>query len=152
VRNVSENPIKMIDISGKETIYRSATAVGKIILKKSTIKTIRESGIKKGDPLTVGEITAILGVKKTPELIPLCHNIPIKQVDVEYEFLEDSIETRCTVITYAQTGVEMEALLGVTTALLNIFDMTKYLEKDKGGQYPDTAITDIRILDKRKGE
>ena len=146
------DPVKMIDVSGKETVYRSATAVGSIRLKKSTVKTIKEQGIKKGDPLTVGEIAAILAVKKTPELIPLCHNIPIGQVDVEYEFTEDSIEARCRVVTIAQTGVEMEALMGVATALLNIWDMTKYLEKDADGQYPDAAITDIRVVEKRKGE
>ena len=149
---MSEDPIKMVDVSGKEIVYRSATAAGKIKLKKSTIKTIREAGIKKGDPLTVGEVAAILAVKKTPELIPLCHNIPIGQVDVEYMLSEDSVEARCTVVTNAQTGVEMEALMGVTTALLNIWDMTKYLEKDEDGQYPDAVITDIRVLEKRKGE
>ena len=146
------DPVKMIDVSGKETVYRSATAVGRIRLKKTTVEAIKEQGIKKGDPLTVGEIAAILAVKKTPELIPLCHNIPIGQVDVEYEFMENSIEARCRVATNAQTGVEMEALMGVATALLNIWDMTKYLEKDADGQYPDAVITDIRVVEKRKGE
>ena len=146
------DPIKMIDVSGKETVYRAATAAGSIILKKSTVKAIKEKGIKKGDPLAVGEIAAILAVKKTPELIPLCHNIPIGQVDVEYTFNESSIEARCTVITNAQTGVEMEALTGVATALLNIWDMTKYLEKDENGQYPEARITDIRVIEKRKGK
>ena len=146
------DPVKMIDVSGKEIVYRSATAVGSIKLKKTTVETIKEKGIKKGDPLTVGEIVAILAVKNTPELIPLCHNIPISQVDVSYSFNKDSVEAVCTVITNAQTGVEMEALMGVTTALLNIWDMTKYLEKDENGQYPDTEITDIRVIEKRKGQ
>jgi cyclic pyranopterin phosphate synthase len=152
VRNVSEDPIKMVDVSGKEVVYRTATATGKIKLKETTIKTIKEAGIKKGDPLTVGEIAAILAVKKTPELIPLCHNISIGRVDVEYRLTDDSVEALCTVVTNAQTGVEMEALTGVTVALLNIWDMTKYLEKDEDGQYPDTVITDIRVLEKRKEE
>lgn len=151
-RNVSKDPVKMIDVSGKETVYRTATAVGSIKLKKTTIKAIKEAGIKKGDPLTVGEIAALLAVKKTPELIPLCHNIPIGQVDVEYKLAENNVEARCTVVTNAQTGVEMEALMGVTTALLNIWDMTKYLEKDMDGQYPDTVITDVHVLEKRKGK
>jgi len=142
----------MIDVSGKETVYRQATAVGSIKRKKTTIETIKKGQIKKGDPLTMGETAAILAVKKTPELIPLCHNIPIGKVDVTYTFTEDSVEARCTVVTNAQTGVEMEALMGVTTALLNIWDMTKYLEKDEKGQYPDAVITDIRVLEKRKGE
>lgn len=149
---MSKDPVKMIDVSEKETVYRSATAAGRIKLKKTTIKQIKEAGIRKGDPLTVGEIAAILSVKKTPELIPLCHNIPIGQIDVTYSIAEDSVEARCTVVTYAQTGVEMEALMGVTTALLNIWDMTKYLEKDMDGQYPDTVITDVRVVEKRKGE
>lgn len=149
---MSKDPVNMVDVTEKKTVYRSATAVGQIGLKKTTVMIIKKEGIRKGDPLTVGEIAAILAVKKTPELIPLCHNIPIGKVSVEYEFDEDSIEARCTVITSAQTGVEMEALMGVTTALLNIWDMTKYLEKDDEGQYPDAVITDIQVLEKRKGE
>jgi len=149
---MSEDPIKMVDISGKETVYRSATAVGVIRLNKTTIDTIRSGGIKKGDPLSVGEIAAILAVKRTPELIPLCHNIPIGKVDVQYVIMDEGVEARCAVVTNAQTGVEMEALMGVTTALLNIWDMTKYLEKDEQGQYPETAISDVRVLEKRKGE
>ena len=149
---MSEDPIRMVDVSGKEVVYRTATASGKIKLKKTTIKAIKEAGIKKGDPLTVGEVAAILAVKKTPELIPLCHNIPIGKVDVEYRLTDDAVEAFCSVVTNAQTGVEMEALTGVTVALLNIWDMTKYLEKDEDGQYPDTAIIDIHVVEKRKGE
>ena len=149
---MSEDPIKMIDVSGKKVVSRKAIAAGVIKLKASTVEAIREGKIKKGDPLTVGEIAAILAVKKTPELIPLCHNIPIGKAHVEYKFGENSIEARCTVTTNAQTGVEMEALAGVTMALLNIWDMTKYLEKDEDGQYPDAVITDIRVLEKVKGK
>jgi cyclic pyranopterin phosphate synthase len=149
---VSEDPIKMIDVSGKKYVSRKAVAAGVIKLKKSTVETIRQGKIKKGDPLTVGEIAAILAVKKTPELIPLCHNIPIGKAYVEYFLGEDTVEARCTVTTNAQTGVEMEALAGVSTALLNIWDMTKYLEKDEKGQYPDSIITDIRVLEKVKGK
>ena len=149
---MSENPIKMIDVSDKETVKRTATATGKIKLKKSTVKAIREERIKKGNPLTIGEIAAIFAVKRTPELIPLCHNILIGHVDIDYMLTEDSVETRCTIITEAKTGVEMEALMGVTIALLNIWDMTKYLEKDEKGQYPDAIITDIKVVEKRKGE
>ena len=142
----------MIDVSGKETVARKAVATGVIRLKASTVDTIRKGEIKKGDPLTVGEIAAILAVKNTPELIPLCHNIPIGKAHVEYTLGETSIEARCTVTTNARTGVEMEALTGVTMALLNIWDMTKYLEKDEEGQYPDTAIADIRVIEKVKGK
>jgi cyclic pyranopterin phosphate synthase len=150
MKKMNENPINMVNITSKENVFRSATASGKIMLRKATIKSIRESGIKKGDPLTVGEIAAILAVKNTPMFIPLCHNIPIGKVDVVYRLSEKFIDAECTVITNSQTGVEMEALMGVTIALLNIWDMTKYLEKDEKGQYPDTVITDIKIIEKRK--
>ena len=149
---MSEDPIKMIDVSDKKVVTRKAVAAGVIKLKASTVEAIRDGKIKKGDPLTVGEVAAILAVKKTPELIPLCHNIPIGKAHVEYILGSDTIEARCTVTTNAQTGVEMEALAGVTTALLNIWDMTKYLEKDENGQYPDAVITDIRVLEKVKGK
>jgi cyclic pyranopterin phosphate synthase len=147
---VSKDPIRMIDVSKKETVARKAVAAGVIRLKASTVDAIRKGEIKKGDPLTVGEIAAILAVKNTPDLIPLCHNIPIGRVHVEYTLGETTIEARCTVTTYAKTGVEMEALAGVTIALLNIWDMTKYLEKDDDGQYPDTVITDVRVIEKVK--
>jgi cyclic pyranopterin phosphate synthase len=152
VRNLSEYPVKMIDISGKNDVFRTASAVGKIKLKRTTIDAIRKAEIKKGDPLTVGEIAAILAVKKTPELIPLCHPIPIGKVDLDYILSEDHIEARCTVVTFAQTGVEMEALTGTMTALLNVWDMVKYLEKDDKGQYPNAVITDVRVLEKVKGK
>jgi len=149
---VSKDPIRMIDVSGKETVARKAVAAGIIKLKASTVEAIRQGKIKKGDPLTVGEIAAILAVKNTPDLIPLCHNIPIGKAHVEYTLSETTIEARCTVTTYAKTGVEMEALAGVTVALLNIWDMTKYLEKDGDGQYPDTRISEIRVIEKVKGK
>lgn len=146
------DPIRMIDVSGKKFVARKATASGIIKLKPSTVETIKDGRIKKGDPLTVGEVAAILAVKNTPDLMPLCHNIPIGKADVTYIIGENTIEARCTVVTNAQTGVEMEALAGVTVALLNIWDMTKYLEKDEKGQYPDAVITDIKVLEKVKGE
>lgn len=149
---MSKDPIRMIDVSGKETVARKAVAAGIIKLKASTVEAIRQGKIKKGDPLTVGEIAAILAVKNTPDLIPLCHNIPIGKAHVEYTLSETTIEARCTVTTYAKTGVEMEALAGVTVALLNIWDMTKYLEKDGDGQYPDTRISEIRVIEKVKGK
>jgi len=147
---MSKDPIKMIDVSPKETIYRTAKATGVIKLKKTTIQAIKEHSVKKGDPLTVGEVAAILGAKKTPELIPLCHNIPLGKIDVTYSLTDDTVRAYCTVTTRAQTGVEMEALVGVTTALLCIWDMVKYLEKDADGQYPEVVITDIRVVEKRK--
>ncbi len=147
----SIDPIRMVDISEKDVVHREAEASGRIKLKRETVEAIRSGGVMKGDPLTTSEIASILAVKKTPEFIPLCHPIPINSVNVEYRLGEDHIEARCQVTADYKTGVEMEALVGVTTALLNIWDMVKYMEKDEGGQYPSTAITDVRVIEKRKG-
>jgi len=145
------NPIKMIDISGKEVVHREAEATGRINLKRDTIEKIRSGEIKKGDPLPAAEIACILAVKKTPDIIPLCHPIPITSVDAEFHVADDHIEARCRVTADYKTGVEMEALTGVAAALLTIWDMVKYLEKDEDGQYPSTVITDVKVTEKRKG-
>jgi cyclic pyranopterin phosphate synthase len=146
----SNDPVNMVDISAKETTMRLATAIGKLFLKKSTIDVIKNGEVKKGDPLTVAEISSILAVKKTSELIPLCHPIPLDSVETFYVIYEDYIEATCTVKACYRTGVEMEALTGVSVALLNIWDMVKYLEKDQNGQYPETRITDVKVIEKRK--
>ena len=140
----------MIDISEKPHIKRTATAVGKIILSKNSIKLLREGKIKKGDPLVVGKVAAINAIKMTPQLIPLCHQIPITNIKFETKIEDTSVMAKVTVITIAQTGVEMEALVGVSTFLNVIWDMTKYLEKDEQGQYPHTKITDIEVIEKKK--
>ncbi len=150
VIGMSEDPVRMIDVSSKELVKRTASAVGKLMLKKSTIDAIKEGQVKKGDPLTVSEIASILAVKKTPDLIPLCHPIPIESVDIFYFVGKDYVEATCTVKAYYKTGVEMEALIGVTVALLNIWDMVKYLEKDSEGLYPFTNITGVMVIEKRK--
>jgi cyclic pyranopterin phosphate synthase len=141
----------MVDISRKETIARSATASGKIFLKKETIEKIKNKEIKKGDPLQIAEIAGINGVKKTPELIAHCHPIPIERIVLDFKIEKDHINAVCTVKANAKTGVEMEALVGVTNALNTIWDVVKYLEKDENGQFPTTKITDIRVLKKTKG-
>lgn len=146
-----KDQIHMVDVSEKIQVPRTATASGRIILKPETIETIKTGKIRKGDILTVAEIASIQAVKKTPDLIPLCHPIPIEQVDTSFTIETDSITATCKVKTNAKTGVEMEALTGVTVALLNIWDMTKYLEKDENGQYPDAKITDVVVTEKRKG-
>ncbi|MFP3268603.1 MAG: cyclic pyranopterin monophosphate synthase MoaC [Desulfurococcales archaeon] len=142
--------VKMIDIGEKEEVYREATAVGRIRLKKETIKIIKEGKVEKGDVIATATIAAILAVKKTPEILPLTHNIPITSVDVRFEFEEDLVTVYVTVKAYAKTGVEMEALNGASSALLNIWDMVKKYEKDEHGQYPMTAIEEIKVLEKVK--
>lgn len=141
---------KMIDISDKEVVEREATAAGRIILKKGTIRKIKAGKIKKGNPLAVAEVAAVNAVKQTQFLIPLCHQIPITSVYTEFNIQDDFIEARVTVKAIAKTGVEMESLVGVTIALNTIWDMVKYLEKDKNGQYPHTRIEDIRVIKKIK--
>jgi cyclic pyranopterin phosphate synthase len=143
--------VRMIDISGKEVVHREAEAEGVINLRKETVDAIKNGEIKKGDPLQAAEIACMLAVKKTPELIPLCHPIPITSINIEFELGDDSVTARCRVVADYRTGVEMEALAGVTAALLTVWDMVKYLEKDERGQYPTTTITGIRVLEKTKG-
>ncbi len=146
-----KNPLRMIDVSKKDIVHREAEAEGRIYLKIDTIKAIKEGRVKKGNPLAAAEISCILAVKKTPELIPLCHPIPLTSIDVNFDFEESSLRVWCRVTADYKTGVEMEALTGVTTGLLTVWDMVKYLEKDERGQYPSTSISEVRVIEKRKG-
>jgi len=141
----------MVDVTDKQIIKRQAEAGGKIFLLPETIIKIEKGETKKGDPLLVAEIAAMNGAKQTHLLIPHCHQIPLDTVRVTFGLAEDSIEANCLVRAQARTGVEMEALVGVTAALNTIWDMVKYLEKDGEGQYPSTRITDIRVVKKIKG-
>ena len=141
----------MIDVSGKAEVLREATASGTIHLKPETIKRIREGNIAKGDPLYTAKIAAILAAKKTSELIPLCHPLPLTNVEVTPKIANDTtVEVTAVVKTRAQTGVEMEALAAVSMALLTVWDMTKQYEKDADGQYPSTTISNIHVVRKFK--
>ena len=141
----------MVDVTEKPVVLRRAETSGKIFLSKKTIKAVRAGSVKKGDPLSVAEVSGMNAAKQTHLLIPHCHQIPLDMARVEFQIKDDHIEARCTVSAQARTGVEMEALVGVSMALNTIWDMVKYLEKDENGQYPDTRITDIKVLSKRKG-
>jgi len=141
----------MVDVSSKAEIMREATASGTIKLKPETIKLIVEGKIAKGDPLYTAKIAGILAAKKTSDLVPLCHPLPLTKVDVEAKVLDKvTVEVSCVVKTRAQTGVEMEALTAVSVALLTVWDMTKQYEKDANGQYPSTVIENIRVVKKIK--
>jgi len=141
----------MVDITAKPETYRMARAVGRIRLRSETVNLIREGRIEKGDPLHTAKIAGILAAKMTSNLIPLCHPIPITNIKIEARIIDDStVEVEASVKTRAQTGVEMEALVAVATALLTIWDMTKQYEKDERGQYPHTMIEGIRVLQKVK--
>jgi cyclic pyranopterin phosphate synthase len=141
----------MIDISDKPPQLRVATAEGVIKLRPETLRLIREGKIEKGDPVQISTIAAIMAVKKTPEIVPLAHPILIEGVQVEHVFEEpDKIRVRVTVKSHGKTGVEMEALVGVSAALLAIWDVVKKYEKDDKGEYPFTSINEIRVLEKKK--
>lgn len=143
----------MIDITEKPKIYREATAKGLIRLKAETIKLIKKGKIEKGDPFYTAKIAGTLAAKRTSSLIPLCHPLPLTDVEVNMETIGYSwVEVSATVKTEARTGVEMEALVAVTTALLTIWDMTKQYEKNEKGQYPRTLIQNVHVASKVKGK
>lgn len=144
--------VRMVDVGGKAPVPRLAAASGSIRLREGTIERVRANSVEKGDVLAVARVAAIQAVKRTPESIPLCHPIPIDHVSVDFIVGKDNIECTVRVKGIAKTGVEMEALSGVAAALLTIWDMTKKYEKDENGQYPETFIREIRVLQKCKGE
>ncbi len=142
----------MVGVGHKPDVLRVAVAEGKILLRRETLKLIREGRVEKGNPLLSAQLAGIMAAKRTPELIPLCHPIPITKVDVDTHVEEDGVRVRARVEAVAKTGVEMEALTAVSVALLTVWDMVKQYEKDEAGRYPHTAITGIRVLSKIKAE
>ena len=141
---------RMVDVSAKGEVYRRAVASGTIHLRSDTVAAIREGEIVKGNVLATARVAATLAVKDTPRIIPMCHAIPVHGIEIDFSFEPESISTTVTVISAGKTGVEMEALVGVSTALLTIWDMVKSAEKDENGQYPVTGISDIRVIEKVK--
>lgn len=141
----------MKDITLKEEVYREARAYGIIKLKPETVELIRKGDVSKGDVEAVASTAAIMAVKRAWEQIPLCHPIRITGVKVEFTYGRDHVRVDVTVRATERTGVEMEALVGVTTALLTIWDMVKEYEKDDKGNYPDTVISEVRVSYKIKG-
>jgi cyclic pyranopterin phosphate synthase len=143
--------VAMVDVSGKAEIFREATATGTIKLKPETVNLIKEGKIAKGNPLYTAKIAGVLAAKKTSELVPLCHPLPLTSVEVEAKILDKTtVEVTATVKTKAQTGVEMEALAATSVGLLTIWDMVKQYEKDPNGQYPTTAAENIHVVRKLK--
>jgi cyclic pyranopterin phosphate synthase len=141
----------MVDVSGKPEILREAVATGTIKLKPETIRLIKQRKIAKGDPLETARIAGILAAKETSRLIPLCHHLPLTNVEIETKVTRNSkVEVTVTVKSKAQTGVEMEALTATAISLLTIWDMVKQYEKDVKGQYPSTAVEDVHVVEKVK--
>jgi cyclic pyranopterin phosphate synthase len=147
---VGDTTIKMIDISKKEVVYREAQASGEIRLKGRTIELIKNGKAEKGDPIQIAQLAGIQGAKLTSLIMPLCHPLKLENVDIQAEIGNTSIIVRAKVVTTGKTGVEMEALTAVSTALLNIWDVVKMYEKNQEGQYVSTSITNIRVTSKVK--
>lgn len=125
----SQGRARMVDVSEKENTNRIAVAFGKICMKKETLEKIQNQEIKKGDVLGVAQVAAIMAAKRTFETIPMCHPIPLTGADVDFQVVTDGIEIRMTVRTTGKTGVEMEALNGVSAAALTIYDMCKSVDR-----------------------
>jgi cyclic pyranopterin phosphate synthase len=142
-----KNSFNMVDVSSKKETFRRALASGKIFVGKEVFSLIKNKEMPKGDPVTLAEISAILGVKKTSDLIPLCHPLPIDHTATKIVMHEEdlSLEVFCTVSAVAKTGVEMEAIMGVNTALITIYDLSKLVN-------PHLKIDSIRLLIKEGGK
>ncbi|MCX6153450.1 MAG: cyclic pyranopterin monophosphate synthase MoaC [Candidatus Kapabacteria bacterium] len=141
----SQGKAKMVDVSEKNIVHRTAKAQGKVFLNSEAYLSLKNNDLKKGDALAVAKIGAIQAAKNTSGLIPLCHNIPINQVDLSFDLNDDenSVTINSFAITDAKTGIEMEALVAVSLAGLIIYDMCKAIDKK-------IRITDIRLIEKTK--
>ena len=142
--------MSMVDISAKPEVYREAKAKGLIKLKPETLRLIKKGKVEKGDVFSVAKVAGILAAKNTCNLIPLCHPLPLTNVELDLKIVNDGVEVESTVKTKAQTGVEMEALVAVSVALLAVWDMTKQYEKDRFGQYPSTVVENVHVISKIK--
>ncbi|MFG3225870.1 cyclic pyranopterin monophosphate synthase MoaC [Kitasatospora sp. NPDC048194] len=135
----------MVDVSEKATTARTAVAAGRVTVSPKVVELLRGEGVPKGDALAVARIAGIMGAKRTPDLIPLCHPIAVSGVTVDLAVADDAVEITATVRTADRTGVEMEALTSVTVAALTVIDMVKAV--DKGA-----AIESVRVLSKTGGK
>ncbi|HEU6447783.1 MAG TPA: cyclic pyranopterin monophosphate synthase MoaC [Verrucomicrobiae bacterium] len=134
---------KMVNVSAKPVQKRRAVAAGKLICAPATIQALKKNALPKGDVLTVAQIAGIQAAKKTGELIPLCHPLGLSHVEINFKVARDAIEIICTAETSAQTGVEMEALTGVSVAALTLYDMCKAVDKKM-------RIENVRVIEKIK--
>ncbi|HTL78620.1 MAG TPA: cyclic pyranopterin monophosphate synthase MoaC [Candidatus Babeliales bacterium] len=134
---------QMVDVSAKSLSERKAVAQGKIRLQRETLDLIAKDQISKGNVFATARIAGIQAAKQTAQLIPLCHTLPLGHINIDIIVSKDGAEVKCAAQTVAQTGVEMEALVGVTVALLTIYDMCKAVDKQM-------AITEVRLVEKTK--
>ena len=136
---------RMVDVSAKPIIHRTATATGKIFCAPETMALIKDNQIKKGDVLTTANIAGIIGAKQTSNLIPLCHNIAMDQVVLSLNIEDDGVRITAKTVCTEKTGIEMEALTAVSVAALTVYDMCKAVDKKM-------MIGDIHLLEKTKSE
>src|SRR5437879_6024760 len=139
----SDGRAQMVDVSAKPMSARTAIAKGKIKLQRDTLDLISKDRIAKGNVFATARVAGIQAAKQTPNLIPLCHTLPLGDVKIDIVAVRDGAEVTCTARTIAQTGVEMEALTGVSIALLTIYDMCKAVDKKR-------QIADVRLIKKTK--
>ena len=142
-----KNSFNMVDVSTKKETFRRALASGKIYIGKKVFNLIKEKKMPKGDPIALAEVSAVLGVKKTSDLIPLCHPLPIDHIATKIILNKEdcSLEVFCIVSAFAKTGVEMEAIMGVNAALITIYDLSKIVN-------PNLTIDSIKLLIKEGGK
>jgi cyclic pyranopterin phosphate synthase len=138
-----DGKVRMVDVSGKPVSRRTAVARGSISMSPETVSKLREGELKKGDALSTAKIAGIMAAKRTSDLIPLCHPLPIDDISVSLELLEDGIVIEASVTCTARTGIEMEALTAVSVAALALYDMCKAVDKGM-------SIGDIRLVSKKK--
>jgi cyclic pyranopterin monophosphate synthase len=136
---------RMVDVSGKDVTARVAVATGRVLVSPTVIGLLRGDGVPKGDALGVARVAGIMGAKKTPELVPLCHPLAISGVTVDLAVADDAVEITATVRTTDRTGVEMEALTAVSVAALTLVDMVKAVDKA-------AVITGVRVETKTGGK
>ncbi|MDL2246506.1 cyclic pyranopterin monophosphate synthase MoaC [Methanobrevibacter sp. OttesenSCG-928-K11] len=148
--HLKEDGVHMVEVGKKPIQTRKAIAKGEIYLQNKTIEMIINDKIKKGNVLTTAQVAGIQAVKKTSDLIPLCHPLNVSGIELDFDVKESKIIAKCSVKLSGQTGVEMEAITGVSVALLTIWDMVKSVEKDDDGQYPNTKISNIEVVKKEK--
>lgn len=139
----ADGEARMVDVGAKPVQARRAVAEARLVCAPATAAAIRTAALPKGDVLAVARIAGIQGAKRTADLIPLCHLLPLNQVAVDIDVGEGAVVVRCTVSTSARTGVEMEALTGASVAALTLYDMTKAIDKGM-------RIDGIRVLEKEK--
>jgi cyclic pyranopterin monophosphate synthase len=142
--------VQQRDVGSKPPVHRHAVVVGELALSNATRRAIRARSVEKGDPISTGELAGLLAMKRTPELIPYCHTVGLTHSRVVISSSARGVRVRAEAETVGRTGVEMEALVGATVALLTVWDMVKYLEKDARGLYPRTSLGPVRVVTKRK--